>query len=174
MQGVSEWFDNYDFRVVDDGLVTGAQPSDAADVARLVGEAGVTRVINLCEDVEYEDGERIEVEAAYAAAGVVEHRIHLIDFGHVTPEALDDGVATAVPWMESGETVYVHCRAGWQRSATVAAGVLAVHAGVEVDEALHRIQRRKPSAQPLHHQLEGLWAWWRGRPEHVPRPRGAR
>lgn len=158
---MSAWFDTYNFRVVDERLVSGAVPRDGADVLRLTQEAGVTRVLNLCQDEEYEPGERAVVEAAYADGAVLEHRIDVIDFGHVSLSALDDAVATAVPWLTDGETVYVHCRAGWQRSATVAAAVLAVHRGVGVDEALHRIQRRKPSAQPLHHQLEGLWAWWR-------------
>ncbi|WP_354701899.1 hypothetical protein [Paraconexibacter sp. AEG42_29] len=157
---MSEWFQTYDFRVVGDGLVSGAQPSDGADVEQLVREAGVTRVVNLCQDAEYAPGEREAVLAAYARLGVGEHRIDLIDFGHVTADALDEAVAVAVPWLRDGETVYVHCRAGWQRSATVASGILAVHLGVGVDEALHRIQVRKPSAQPLHHQLEGLHRWW--------------
>ncbi|MCW3039930.1 MAG: hypothetical protein JWM31_1835, partial [Solirubrobacterales bacterium] len=159
---MSEWFDNYDFRVVADHLATGAQPADRGDVDRLVTEAGVSRVVNLCQDVEYAEGAREAVVAAYADAGVVEHRIDLIDFGHVRADALDEAVAVALPWLAAGETVYVHCRAGWQRSATVAAALLAVRLGIGVDEALGRIQRRKPSAQPLHHQLEGLWAWWRG------------
>jgi atypical dual specificity phosphatase len=163
---VSEWFEAYGFRTVGDGLVSGAVPRDEGDVDRLVAEAGVTRVVNLCQDVEYEGDERRTVQAAYARHAVAEHRIDLEDFGHVRPGALDAAVAVVVPWLRQGETVYVHCRAGWQRSATVAAGVLAVHLGVEPDEALGRIQRRKPSAQPLHHQLEGLWRWWRlrGRP----------
>lgn len=161
---MSEWFQTYGFRAVADSLVTGANPRDAADVERLVHEAGVSRVLNLCEDIEYEHGERLAVTAAYDAHGVGERRVHLVDFGHVLPTALDEAVALAVPWLQGGETVYVHCRAGWQRSATVAAAVLAVHDGVGVDEALHRIRQRKPSAQPLHHQLEGLVAWWRARP----------
>ena len=160
---MSDWFETYGFAVVDERLVSGAYPCDAADVERLVREAGVTRVVNLCQDEEYEPGEREEVEAAYAAHGVVEHRIELVDFGEVLPGALEQGVRVAVPWLQEGETVYVHCRAGWQRSATVAAGVLAVHLDIEPDDALGRIKSRKPSAQPLHHQLEGLWRWWRAR-----------
>lgn len=163
MLDVSHWFENYGFRTVDDGLVTGAYPLDAGDVERLVGEAGVTCVLNLCQDQEYGHGERDEVEAAYAEHGVQEHRIQVADYSQVMPGLLEQGADVAVPWLRSRETVYIHCRAGWQRSATVAAGVLALHLRVEPDEALGRIQRRKPSAQPLHHQLEGLWRWWRTR-----------
>ena len=161
---MSDWFDTYGFAVVDDsGLVTGGYPLDDADVARLVERAGVTRVLNLCEDGEYEPGERESVVAAYASRAIVEERLGLVDFGDVLPGALERGVRIVVPWLQEGETVYVHCRAGWQRSATMAAGILAVHHGIEPDDALGRIKRRKPSAQPLHHQLEGLWRWWRVR-----------
>ncbi|WP_372789457.1 dual specificity protein phosphatase family protein [Paraconexibacter sp.] len=161
---MSDWFDTYGFVVVDDGgLVTGGYPLEEEDVRRLVERTGVTRVLNLCEDREYEPGEREDVERAYARRGIVEERLGLVDFGDVLPGALERGVQTVVPWLQEGETVYVHCRAGWQRSATVAAAILAVQHGIEPDEALGRIQRRKPSAQPLHHQLEGLWRWWRAR-----------
>src|SRR6478735_8512437 len=44
---------------------------------------------------------------------------------------------------------YVHCRAGWQRSAAVAAAVVAIRAGLDIDEALNYVQERKPSADPL-------------------------
>ena len=39
-------------------------------------------------------------------------------------------------WLDAGERTYLHCRAGWQRSAAVAAGVVAVRAGIDIDEAL--------------------------------------
>lgn len=160
---MSDWFDTYGFAMVDERLATGAYPLDAADVGRLVAELGVTRVLNLCEDDEYEEGERFAVDEAYAQHGIMEHRLQLIDYGEVLPGALEQGVRTVVPWLDGGQTVYVHCRAGWQRSATVAAGALSVRLGIEPDDALGRIRSRKPSAQPLHHQLEGLWRWWRAR-----------
>ena len=64
-------------------------------------------------------------------------------------------------WLEAGERVYLHCRAGWQRSAAVAAAVVARRDGIDLDEALFAIRRRKPSAEPLDHQLEDLRRWWR-------------
>jgi protein-tyrosine phosphatase len=64
-------------------------------------------------------------------------------------------------WLDAGERVYVHCRAGWQRSAAVATAVLARREGIDVDEALRRIRARRPEAEPLPHQAEGLRRWWR-------------
>jgi protein-tyrosine phosphatase len=66
-------------------------------------------------------------------------------------------------WLDEGLFVYVHCRAGWQRSAAMVAAVIAVRQGLDVDEALARVQARKPSADPLPHQREDLRRWWQQR-----------
>ncbi|HEV2785706.1 MAG TPA: dual specificity protein phosphatase family protein, partial [Solirubrobacteraceae bacterium] len=62
-----------------------------------------------------------------------------------------------------GERVYVHCRAGMQRSAVVAAAVVALHEGIEPREALELVRRRNPQADPLSHQRRDLWRWWDAR-----------
>ena len=159
---MSDWFDTYGRAEVADGLVTGALPGDAEDVAVLAGE-GVQCVFNLCEDREYPAGMRAEVEAALAAAGIDERRRAVEDYGGLSAESLEAAVQDVVAWLVDGRRVYLHCRAGWQRSAAVAAGVVALRDGVEIDEALSRVRRRKPSAQPLGHQLEDLHRWWRDR-----------
>jgi hypothetical protein len=45
----------------------------------------------------------------------------------------------------------------------VAAGVVAVRTGREIEAALDYVQRRKPSADPLPHQREDLRRWWTSR-----------
>ena len=37
-------------------------------------------------------------------------------------------------WLDEGEVVYLHCRAGWQRSAAVAAGAIAIREGIEPEQ----------------------------------------
>ena len=66
-------------------------------------------------------------------------------------------------WLDEGQRTYIHCRAGWQRSAAVAAGVVAARTGMDIDEAVDAVRRRKPSADPLPHQREDLRRWWQGR-----------
>lgn len=164
---MSDWFERYGYAEIADGLLIGAYPTDEADVATL-REAGVECVFNLCEDREYATGERFVAEMALAVAGLEERRLATEDYGGLEPRMLEDSVSAVLAWLSDGRRVYLHCRAGWQRSATVAAGVVALRDGVEPDEALRRIRRRKPSAQPLHHQLEDLHHWWRGRDGSVP------
>lgn len=160
--GVSDWFWSYGFADVRDNVLIGAYPLDASDVS-VLQRLGVRRILNLAEDDEYEPGQRSEIENALAAAGIRETRMMLVDYGRLPPEALEEAVTTVNRWLDAGERTYVHCRAGWQRSAAVAAGVVAVRDKLGIDEALEIVRARKPSANPLNHQREDLASWWNGR-----------
>ncbi|GAA2560169.1 dual specificity protein phosphatase family protein [Pseudonocardia hydrocarbonoxydans] len=159
---MSSWFHEYGWGAVAPGLFTGAYPQDAADVAALRA-AGVATVVNLCRDEEYRPGARAAVTAAYAGAGVVEHRMASQDYGGLTPELLERGAATVGAALDAGQAVYVHCRAGWQRSATVAAAALVARDGLGAAAALAAVRRARPDARPLPHQVADLLAWEAGR-----------
>lgn len=160
---MSAWFKHYGFAEVADGLVVGAYPQDARDVAAL-REQGVTCVFNLVRDVEYEvDGGREACAAALTDAGIAEERIETEDYGSLPTDQLEKAVRVVTGWLDEGERVYLHCRAGWQRSAAVAAGVVAVRDGIDLDRALARVRERKPTAEPLRHQRADLERWWEER-----------
>ena len=159
IRGMSRWFTTYGFADVFPNLLIGAYPLDRRDVGMLAN-LGVERVLNLVEDGEYRPGEREEVLDAMAAAGMSEKRQNLVDFGGLSAEELEDAVRTVNEWLDEGARVYLHCRAGWQRSAAVAAGVVAIREGVDIEDAMRRVQARKPTADPLPHQREDLRRWW--------------
>jgi predicted protein tyrosine phosphatase len=159
---MSEWFLSYGFADVHDELLVGAYPLDESDV-KMLERLGVRRILNLVEDSEYGPGQREAVTDALRAAGIEETRMKLEDYGHLPPAPLEAAVQQIVSWLAAGERTYVHCRAGWQRSAAVAAGVVAIEDGIDVETALDRVRTRKPSARPLPHQREDLLAWWYGR-----------
>jgi protein-tyrosine phosphatase len=157
---VSRWFRSYGFAEVDDRLAIGAYPLDAADVGMLASHA-VRHVLNLAQDEEYRPAQHEAVTAAYEVLGIEEQRLDVVDYGHLPPELLEQAVTTVLGWLEQDDgTVYVHCRAGWQRSAAVAAGVVAIRDGLEIDDALAAVKRRKKTADPLPHQVDDLHAWW--------------
>jgi protein-tyrosine phosphatase len=159
---VSRWFRSYGFADVLDDLLLGAYPLDQADVD-VLARLGIRRVLNLTEDAEYDPGERDVVERALASAGIEEHRLSLPDYGGLPPVTIERAVREINLWLDAGERTYLHCRAGWQRSAAVAAGVVALREGLDVDRALEYVRERKPSADPLPHQREDLRRWWDAR-----------
>lgn len=163
---MSDWFEHFGFAEVGDDLLMGAYPQDADDVAAL-GAAGVTAVFNLVQDVEYElQGGRDACAVALGEAGIREERVEVVDYGNLQPGHIELATKTVLQWLDEGERVYVHCRAGMQRSATVAAAIVALHEGVAPLEALDRVRRRNPRANPLSHQREDLLRWWEKRGGH--------
>jgi protein-tyrosine phosphatase len=159
---MSEWFQSYGFADVYDGLVIGAYPLDGEDVRRLA-TLSVRHVLNLVEDDEYTTGQRAVVVQAMDAAGIDEQRLTLVDFGRLPAEQIERAVTMVAEWLDEPGTVYVHCRAGWQRSAAVAAGAIAIREGISIDDALDQVRRRKPSADPLEHQRDDLRRWMAAR-----------
>jgi protein-tyrosine phosphatase len=156
---VSSWFRTYGYASVYDRLIVGALPLDVADV-RMLAALGVSRVLNLVEDDEYARGARRKVERALAKEDIDEVRLSTEDYGALTPELLEQGTAQVNSWLDDGEVVYLHCRAGWQRSAAVAAGAIALRDGIDLDTALAQVQNLKSTADPLPHQREDLQRWF--------------
>jgi protein-tyrosine phosphatase len=164
---MSNWFKVYGFADVQDKLLVGAYPLDQSDVEMLQWMR-IDRILNLVEDQEYEPGEREEVEDALFEASIEESRLSLTDYGRLPAPELERAVGQVIEWLEQGHRVYLHCRAGWQRSAAVAAGVVALREGVGIEEALELVHRRKPSAEPLPQQREDLLHWWSERGSGSP------
>ena len=155
---MSNWFRTYGFGEILERFLIGAYPTDPDDV-RMLDWLGVKRILNLVEDEEYGDGERDAVERALREAGIDEFRIRLTDYGNLPVEQLDEAVTKINRWLDEGVITYVHCRAGWQRSATVAAAVVATRKDIDIEAALRFVKQMKPSAEPLAHQREDLYRW---------------
>ena len=164
MGAVSKWFRSYGFADVFNDLLIGAYPLDVDDV-KVLSTLGVRRILNLVEDGEYRTGERAAVESALADAGIKEYRLRLTDYGGLSPEQLEEAVREVSVWLDAGDRCYVHCRAGWQRSAAVAAAIVATHGDIDIEDALEYVQSRKRSADPLPHQRDDLRRWWAARTE---------
>jgi protein-tyrosine phosphatase len=166
---VSTWFRTYGFAEVAEGLLVGCYPVDPEDAAMLQW-TGVDRVLNLVEEGEYRPGEREAVEQAFAELGIEERRLPFPDYGGLPAGLIDRAVVTIADWLDEGHRVYVHCRAGWQRSPAIATALLAARSDLDIDEALEVVRAQKPSADPLPHQRDDLWRWWE---KSLSQPRAA-
>lgn len=156
---MSRWFEDYGCDGVRDGLIVGAMPRDAEDVAVLSGH-GVTRVVNLAGNDEYDGEEYSDAASAYGALRIVQARVPSEDFGHLSIGQLDRATALTTEALKEGRTVYLHCRAGWQRSVVTAAATISRLDGEEPLDALRTVMALRRGADPLPHQITDLLRWW--------------
>ena len=118
---VRNWWDD-----VNEHIVLGAYPFDV-DVARLAQE-GVTAVVNTCQ-------EYAGPVAEYEKHSISQLRIPTIDFTHPSFEDVERAVEFMDRQIASGGRIYVHCKAGRARSATVVACWLIKNRKMTADAA---------------------------------------
>ncbi|MEM9644192.1 MAG: dual specificity protein phosphatase family protein [Planctomycetota bacterium] len=128
------WWDH-----VDPKVIVGARPF-ARDVAPL-HDAGVRAVVNTCE--EYEG----PVER-YAAVGIDQLHIPTTDFTHPRLEDVQQAVEFVQEHVEQGRVVYVHCKAGRARSATIAICWLIKYRGLSPAAAQGQLLDKRPHINP--------------------------
>ncbi|XP_061422375.1 phosphatidylglycerophosphatase and protein-tyrosine phosphatase 1 [Lethenteron reissneri] len=127
------WFDR-----VDATVVLGALPLRGL-TEQLVKQENVRGVITMNEA--YETRFLCNSLEEWRDAGVEQLTLSTVDFtGVPSPQQLHDGVAFALKYAALGHSVYVHCKAGRSRSATmVAAYLIQVH-GWDVQEACNHLR----------------------------------
>ncbi|MBA62700.1 MAG: phosphatase [Planctomycetaceae bacterium] len=103
---IRNWWD-----FIDEHVIVGAFPFPF-DVDKMAAE-GVRAVVNTCNEY---DGP----VAQYEKHSIEQLHIPTIDFTSPSLENVKQGVAFVSRHVELGNTVYIHCKAGRGRSATVA------------------------------------------------------
>ncbi len=124
--GIWNWWDR-----VDEQLIIGAMPL-RRDAQPLYDE-GVRGIVNTCE--EYAG----PVEC-YEDLGINQHRMPTVDFTPPTLEAVRGAVDYIEQQRQQGNTVYVHCKAGRARSATVVICWLIQSQGMTPEQAQQHLQ----------------------------------
>lgn len=127
---VRRWWDR-----IDSTIVLGAMPF-ARDVPALAA-AGVRGVVNTCE-------EYAGPAAEYAAAGIEQLRIPTTDFQPPSLEDIQQAVDFIRRFADRGQSVYVHCKAGRARSATVVVCWLVAAHGMTPDQAQQLLLEKRP------------------------------
>ena len=122
-------------------LFVGTFPESAQDVETLHRLEGVTAVLNLQTDQDVREFCAEPAEALYAAGGVKLCRIPVRDFDPSDlQQKLPECVAALSRLLEEGQTVYLHCTAGANRSPTVAIAYLHWRLGWDLDSAVSHVE----------------------------------
>jgi rhodanese-related sulfurtransferase len=142
-----------------DHLLAGRNPLTALDARWLIAR-GVTHVLDLRTPPEWA-APKFGQEALDELAGRLERRhIPVTDMGAPTPAQF----AEAVDYMESvvsqpGATLYVHCRAGNERTGAILVAWHARRERITYDQALAQLQERRPTLLPLPVQEAATRRW---------------
>lgn len=131
---VRRWWDH-----IDPQVIVGAFPF-RRDVEALRRE-GVAAVVNTCE--EYAGPVR-----EYAEHGIEQLHIPTTDFTHPSIGDVEQAVDFVQEHVARGHTVYIHCKAGRARSATVAMCWLIKYRGMTAAQAQETLLQCRPHVNP--------------------------
>ncbi|XP_029000845.1 phosphatidylglycerophosphatase and protein-tyrosine phosphatase 1 [Betta splendens] len=143
------WFDR-----VDDTVILGALPFRSM-TKQLVETENVRGVITMNEM--YETKYFCNSAEEWQAAGVDQLRLSTVDLtGVPSLQNLHRGVEFALQRRDQGTSVYVHCKAGRSRSATLAAAYLIRLHCMTPEEACQKLASVRPHVLVRSAQLEVL------------------
>ncbi len=124
---------------IDPHVILGALPL-ARDAAALKAE-GVTGVVNMCEEY------RGPLQR-YQELGIEQLWLPTVDFTHPTEEFVNAGAEFIERHAQRGGTVYVHCKAGRARSATIVLWWLVRFGRMSPLEAQRYLLEKRPHINP--------------------------
>lgn len=146
---VRRWWDH-----VDKQVILGARPFRRD--AKKLREIGVTGVVNMCE--EYFGPMR-----EYERLGIEQLHLPTVDFTHPLEEHVQAGAAFIEKHVSKGGIVYVHCKAGRARSATIVLWWLVRYRKMTPVEAQAHLIKYREHIHPrvyLRPVIQALYADW--------------
>jgi atypical dual specificity phosphatase len=131
---VRNWWDP-----IDPFVLLGGYPF-ASDAKRLF-DVGVRAVVNTCE-------EYCGPLSHYKRLGIQQFYMPTTDFTHPSLQDVTAAVEFVQQHVSRGETVYIHCKAGRARSATVAICWLIKYRGMNAKDAQAHLLAARPHVNP--------------------------
>lgn len=119
---------------------------------------GVHSILSFVEDFELEEGflnTPVKHEEWNQAGLYVEH-IKAIDFSPLKKEEIKSGVSFLAHSLFRGHSVYVHCKAGRGRSATIVVAFLIESEHLSIDAAIARLKEQRPEINLNAYQRQAL------------------
>jgi ADP-ribosyl-[dinitrogen reductase] hydrolase len=141
------------------GILCGRNPLTSGDVNRL-RDAGVRHVLDLREDSEWDTPTRYGREAIAAMKwnGIERTSIEIVDEEALSAEQLDRAWRL-LSTVGDDPALYVHCRAGIERTGSVLGAFVARQEGIGLQEALDRLNDAGCKLKPLSHQVDAVRQW---------------
>ncbi|KAA3633177.1 MAG: hypothetical protein DWQ08_02235 [Proteobacteria bacterium] len=133
-------------------VFVGTCPARVIDATRLRRGLGVTAVLNLQTDADFE---RWNVAwpapaAAYPDLEIVVERVPIVDFdGNDLALRIGDAAQRLARLLSVGHRVYVHCTAGQQRSPAAVIAYLVRERGMALSQAAREVIARHPCAPDM-------------------------
>ncbi len=147
-------------------VYSGRNPLSARDVRKLQ-QLGITHILDLREEAEWSAPGRSGGEALEALSRTGLKRVHIpiTDMGAPDLSTIDRIIAALDDMLRCPEhRVYLHCRAGKERTGAV---LLAYHCratGQNLESGLRELQARCPNINPLSHQQVAVRRWLAAQP----------
>ncbi len=154
----------FEMQWLDRRIAAGRNPLSVRDVADLRA-AGITHVLDLREENEWA-APRFGGDAVEAMAKMGINRMHLPVTDMGAPNPLDFDRANA--WIEKAlalpnAKVYLHCRAGMERTAAIALAFWIAREGISYDAAFRNLKGKRPIFKPLPSQERAVKEWMAAR-----------
>ena len=127
-------------------LYLGALPLNNQGHLEDIIKLGVTDILSMVEDFEVEDGWfDVPVKGQdWEERGIAHKQIKAVDFLPLKQEEIEEGVEYLNTRLEDGKMVYVHCKAGRGRSASIVIVYLMKYHGLSFDEAIAFVKQQRP------------------------------
>lgn len=139
----------------------GRRPLTECDIEELQRK-GITHILDLRDPPEWEFIGEVGAEAidAIAARGIIRKNIPIRDATAPSPEALTEACAfLEEAFADANSCIYVHCRAGIERSGTILSAWRARREGIDFATALAQLQQEGARINPLPHQRSVAEEW---------------
>ncbi|RYX81797.1 hypothetical protein EON83_22320 [bacterium] len=148
------------FDWLDSQMAAGRNPLTTYDALQLQA-AGITHVLDLRESHEWSPPHYgSEAVETFEKLGITRLHQPIVD----TYEPTNGDFDAIALWLEKAlsdpkNKVYVHCRAGMERTASILCAIFARQHGTSFEEALTILRRKRPIFAPLPGQIRAAKAW---------------
>lgn len=139
-------------------IILGGLPLETKNHSLAISHLGVKSVLSVVEAFEQEPGLRhVPVsQDRWAVLNINTKRVEARDFNPLTQNQLKEGVAFLEEQLKQGHKVYIHCKAGRGRSASVVLAYLMKTYGFSFDEAFEEVFSQRPYIKIGDYQKEAI------------------